>query len=276
MAQLRTDVVLALLLDDGPTLGPIAIQAPLDFDDAGGLQGEALPRTEGPFERDSRVSENLALPFGTTTHCDLATLARSIKPTVHVTIPALTLLGVDEMPATLNGVTPVPAGTARMLAALAPSLTRLLTDPLSGNVLAVDSVKYRPGKALASYIEARDLTCRVAGCHRKADLDIDHTVDFALGGHTTVTNLARLCRAHHTLKTMLRYTVEQATDGSGRLRWTSPIGTVTTTDVPRAAATTHRTMPEIPDDIAKAVADAEGRGLEESAGDSRFDDPAPF
>lgn len=54
-----------------------------------------------------------------------------IVPTVIVTVPFQTLLGGDE-PATVEGVGPIDAATARRLTAQAPSLYRLLTHPHTG------------------------------------------------------------------------------------------------------------------------------------------------
>ena len=52
--------------------------------------------------------------------------------------------------------------------------------------------------------------------------DIDHTLDFALGGQTTGANLAHLCRRHHTLKHHAAWRVVQ--HPGGVLEWTSPAG----------------------------------------------------
>jgi hypothetical protein len=54
--------------------------------------------------------------------------------------------------------------------------------------------------------------------------DVDHTVDWQFGGETKASNLAHLCRGHHTLKGDTAWTVVQATDGSGVMTWTSPAG----------------------------------------------------
>jgi hypothetical protein len=50
-------------------------------------------------------------------------------------------------------------------------------------------------------LEARDQTCVVPGCDERNGLEIDHIVPLAEGGPTTLANLARLCRWHHSLKT---------------------------------------------------------------------------
>ncbi|MCT1449035.1 hypothetical protein M3G43_17450, partial [Brevibacterium casei] len=51
---------------------------------------------------------------------------------VIVTVPFLTLTGDANLPGTLADGSPIPAETARRIAAGAPTLTRILTDPATG------------------------------------------------------------------------------------------------------------------------------------------------
>jgi hypothetical protein len=62
----------------------------------------------------------------------------SIRATVNVTVPALALAGVTEDPAELVGRAPIDLDTARILAANVPGWERVLADPITGGVLAVD------------------------------------------------------------------------------------------------------------------------------------------
>ena len=143
-------------------------------------------------------------------------------------IPALSLLGAGgeaEEPATLAGKGPIDLETARRLAAGAPELLRILTHPVTGMVLAVDT--YRPSEKLRKFLHARDRRCRFPGCNRDAEAgDIDHTRDWDWGGTTEPGNLECLCRGHHTLKHNSRWTVRQPSPGI--LEWTSPTGRITT------------------------------------------------
>ncbi len=125
-------------------------------------------------------------------------------------------------PATLAGYGPIDTDTARYLAGNAAHWEEVTVDPDTGTVLSVDT--YRPNTKLRQFLRARDLHCRFPGCHTPtAHCDIDHTIDAAHGGPTTSTNLAHLCRRHHTLKHHSRWTVTQTRDGT--LTWTSPAGT---------------------------------------------------
>lgn len=292
LGQLRADVTAALLLDDGaldhawdqPALDTAGVTGPAGATDSGSGNGGGGIGKAGSIRREDRGG-NQDVPSGSgggggsgsgTTHDqpsgggpgspgrtgahqrtipELAALARSIRPRVFVTIPVLTLLHRADAPAMLDGTVPIDPETAEALAGLAPSLTRILTHPLTGNVLAVDSHTYLPPAGLRHYVTARDAACRFPGCTRPAmAADGDHTQDFALGGRTAAANLAALCRGHHILKHQARYAVTQAADGSGTLTWTTPTGRTRTT-VPHAPpATTHRTAPrpvEIPEQAAQ-------------------------
>lgn len=260
--QLRADVTAALLLDDGtldltatwqqPTLAaerrPVPAAARPDERSANPQQ-ERPPRAADP---DNPLGGAPPVPERhQRTLPGLATLARSVRPRVFVTVPVLTLLGRSDEPAMLDGTVPIDAETAEALTALAPSLTRLLTHPVSGNVLAVDSRTYVPPAGLRHHLTARDTTCRFPGCTRPAiATDADHTRDFAHGGTTTATNLALLCRGHHVLKHQARFTLTQKQDGSGTLIWATPTGRIYTTTPEPVPATVHTRLPapiDIPD-----------------------------
>jgi hypothetical protein len=153
------------------------------------------------------------------------TLAKAIKAEVAIVIPVLTLLGRSDEPATLTGHGPIGVDEATALAAETPSLTRILTHPVGGQVLAVDT--YRPSEKLRRYLRIRDGRCRFPTCARPPGrCDLDHTIPAEVGGPTSAGNLAHLCRGHHTLKHHGGWTVHQIEPGI--LEWTSPNGRVHT------------------------------------------------
>ena len=153
----------------------------------------------------------------------LADAISRVRPSVHVTVPVLTLIGESDAPGLLDGYGPIDADTARRLAARAPSFTRILTHPVSGTVLDVDRRSYRPPADLERWLQVRDGTCRFPGCNRAARRsDIDHTLDWNDGERTAFDNLAHLCAAHHHLKHETSWSVHQA--GGGTLEWRSPAG----------------------------------------------------
>ncbi|WP_157811293.1 HNH endonuclease signature motif containing protein [Microbacterium lacus] len=147
----------------------------------------------------------------------------TIKAIVNVTVPALALAGVTDEPAELVGRCPIDPATARQLAGHATGWDRVLADPITGCVLAVD--RYTPSADMKRFLRARDQHCRFPGCRQPAHrCDRDHTLDYAFGGATDVCNLACLCKRHHVLKGETAWTVRQL--GGGVLEWTSPGGHV--------------------------------------------------
>ncbi|ACZ31431.1 HNH endonuclease [Xylanimonas cellulosilytica DSM 15894] len=255
LAQLRADTATALLLDDGTldltTLHLTDTAAPASTaTDAGAPHGGDgdIPATD---DRDDM--RHGGAPPGSTAP-DLAVLARSIRPHIYLTIPVLTLLDRADEPALLDGTVPIDPDTARNLAALAPSFTRILTHPLTGNVLAMDARTYTPPAALRRHLVVRDTTCRFPGCGRPAtNTDADHTHAHAAGGATTHSNLALLCRHHHVLKHQTRYAATQTPDttdatspapgSTGTLTWTTPTGRTYTTRPEPIPTTLHTTAP---------------------------------
>jgi hypothetical protein len=143
---------------------------------------------------------------------------------VNVTVPASSLLGLDEQAGELAGFGPITAATARKLAA-GGVWRRILTDPASGTVLDVGRTRYRPPAPLAEHILLRDVTCVWPGCDRSAitpGVDIDHIVDWALGGKTADHNLGPFCEKHHVDKHNSRWQVSQPEPG--RFEYISPTG----------------------------------------------------
>jgi hypothetical protein len=66
---------------------------------------------------------------------------------------------------------------------------------------------------------ARDRTCVVPGCGKHLGLEGDHLVEFAHDGPTSYENMARLCPAHHAMKSHGHWTLS---GGPGRWKWTPP------------------------------------------------------
>lgn len=147
--------------------------------------------------------------------------ADAIRARIQVTIPAMSLLGGADEAADLTGYGPIDPDLARQLAGTAAGWDRLLTSPTTGAVLAVD--RYRPSRDQLRLLRARDEHCRFPGCRQPMPrCDVDHTVAREHDGPTSVTNLAHLCRRHHTLKHHSAWRVRQRADGT--LEWTSPTG----------------------------------------------------
>jgi hypothetical protein len=126
-------------------------------------------------------------------------------------------------PASLDGYGPISDDTARLLAAHAPSFTRILTHPVTSAILDFDRSRYAVPHDLKLVLRVRDVTCRVIGCRQPAtQCDVDHTIPYSENGTTCVDNLAHLCRAHHNLKHHTR--IQMRNLGDGIIQWTSAAG----------------------------------------------------
>ena len=201
-------------------------------------QAKAVVATGDPRSRDqlrSDIATDLLLT-GEPASGDSAsgqkaphTAADGIRAEIAIVIPALTLLGLGDEPATLAGRGPIDLHTACRLASKAPELLRILTDPVSDLIITADS--YRPSASLRRYLEARDRHCQFPSCNQDARYcDLDHTIPWQDGGKTVPGNLAALCRGHHTIKHHGRWKVKQVSPGV--LEWTSPLGNVVTNPSP--------------------------------------------
>ncbi|MGQ0632800.1 MAG: DUF222 domain-containing protein [Sporichthyaceae bacterium] len=150
-----------------------------------------------------------------------------VSTQIRVVVPAGTLLGLGDEPGHLPGYGPIPAALAREIAADA-TWRRILTDPVSGEILDLGTIRYRPSPALIERIKARDGTCRFPTCTRRGRyVDADHVISHrpdGTGGATSELNLICLCRRHHRVKHLPGWRVEL--DANGTVTWTTPAGHV--------------------------------------------------
>ncbi len=98
------------------------------------------------------------------------------------------------------------------------------THPVTGGLLPQDATTdaYRPTRAMAAAIRARDRRCRFPGCQVAARYcDLDHVRPWP-AGQTHPDNLVCLCRRHHRIKQRRGWQV--LLDADGVLHWTDPTG----------------------------------------------------
>jgi hypothetical protein len=143
---------------------------------------------------------------------------------VFLYLDLATYLGVNEDPAELAGHGHIPASLAREIAGGPDTvLRRIITDPLSGQVLDLGRDRYRPSAGLGEFVRVRDRECRRPGCGRPAQAcDLDHAVPWQFGGHTKADELVDLCRRDHRLKDEPGWVFRLAPDGT--LTVTTPTG----------------------------------------------------
>ncbi|AIY00393.1 hypothetical protein ART_0794 [Arthrobacter sp. PAMC 25486] len=171
-------------------------------------------------------------------------------PLPHVTpvvlIPVLSMLGVTNEPAWLEGAGPISMEVAQRLASQAGSMLRLLVDPISNQPLDIAPDRYRISEAMRTQLRIRDEYCQFPGCNTKAvNCEVDHVKSFESGGRSIYNNLEHLCAHHHLVKHFkddkdrhgklrcideperqglrLRGWTPRIEDG-GRISWTSPSG----------------------------------------------------
>ena len=136
---------------------------------------------------------------------------------IHVVADEAAVEGRSDTPAYLLGAnTLIPAELLTELA------TRARLSPLIHPTDLPPEVGYRPSRALADFVRARDLTCRAPGCDRPAtECDLDHTIPYPTGP-THAGNIKCLCRRCHLLKTFWGWRSRQLADGT--VIWSLPGG----------------------------------------------------
>ncbi|WP_026536192.1 HNH endonuclease signature motif containing protein [Arthrobacter sp. H14] len=229
--QLCADVFTDLLLGAGFTpAGPIAGRND-DNNNADNLDEGANPgdRSNQPGGRGGNPAPGST---GTTSGQTVAEPHLpnydQIKAEVLVTVPVLTLLGLSEEPAELEGYGPMDDETARKLCAGASSFKRILTHPETGAMISFGRDTYKVPADLKRMIQIRDRCCRAPGCNRAAMFtELDHTKPWAAGGTTDYESVKCYCAKHHLLKTACGWKDTQDKDGT--ITSTSPAGRTYTT-----------------------------------------------
>lgn len=149
--------------------------------------------------------------------CPAAQQAAPGPVVIHVVADEATLQGRSDNSAYLLGTdTLIPAELLLEL------VKQARLSPLIHPADAPPEPGYRPSRALADFVRARDLTCRAPGCDKPAtQCDLDHTVPYP-NGPTHAGNLKCLCRQHHILKTFWGWHDRQLADGT--VIWQLPGG----------------------------------------------------
>ncbi|NMO92801.1 HNH endonuclease signature motif containing protein [Actinomycetospora sp. TBRC 11914] len=133
---------------------------------------------------------------------------RHRRQSVQITAPAALLGALDpsgEAALELPGVGPVvldAATTAWLRRARDALIASRTADPEAHPASTTRERDRRfPSARLAAWVQARDQTCVAPGCPRPAETcDVDHTLDWLLGGRTEARGLEALCRHDHRAK----------------------------------------------------------------------------
>ena len=149
-----------------------------------------------------------------------------VDVTVDVVISADALIGDNDWTPESKRLGPIGSQIARDLCTSPDARwRRLVTDPVTGQLAAMATIKYRIPDHIRHAVKARDLTCRFPGCHARAEyFDCDHIIPHP-AGQTCPDNLAGLCRRHHRTKTFTAWkTRRDPNTPTHDLIWTSPLG----------------------------------------------------
>lgn len=251
IVDINTEKGTASLLVTGPILEIKALAHRLDVASRTVQKAQRAALEAGeegplPFDIDRDLAERGAamslrtLRYAILTHSilDLDTVEETSTPyKLLVTVPATTLMGVDEAPAMLDGMTPIPAELARELAAGESTWQRILTDPITGAYLPVTATTYQPTAQMRLLLRLRHPICAVPGCSRPTAMaaEDDHIIEYDhdhpdQGGQTSLWNLHRLCWQHHQMKTAGRIDPERdPADDPGQGDGTTTAGALETT-----------------------------------------------
>lgn len=170
------------------------------------------------------------------------------RPHIEVVVAATTLLGLDDDPAELTGLGPIPAGMARRIAADG-TWRRLLTDPVNGAVLEASTTRHDPGALVTETLLARHPVCAWPGCNRTSrECDRDHVTPFARTGTTTLAGLAPYCEFHHVIKDTRAWGWQTTGHPDGSITLTTPTGHRYTTVPPARGPITRQANGALPTD----------------------------
>ncbi|MFJ8911731.1 DUF222 domain-containing protein [Amycolatopsis sp. NPDC102389] len=204
--------VASIEVEDGPVEKVAAAYTRIDRE-ARALRAGGETRTLDQLRADVALDLLLGGQGGKSERCE-----------VFLYMDLHTYLGLNDDPAELAGHGHIPAPLARHIAS-GPNtvLRRIITDPLSGQVLDLGRDRYRPTAGLDEFVRVRDRECRRPGCHRVAQAcDLDHALPWQHGGHTADTELVDLCRRDHRLKDEPGWNYRLTSDGT--LTITTPTG----------------------------------------------------
>lgn len=139
---------------------------------------------------------------------------------VYLYVDLKTYLGLNDNPAELAGHGHIPAELARHIATGPDTIVRrVITDPLTGQVIEVGKFRYRPSIDVEEFVRVRDRECRQPGCPRPAQNCLtEPTGPDSADADSTLS----YCLRHRRLKNRADWSYEVMQDG--KLIVTTPTG----------------------------------------------------
>lgn len=218
-----------VLLGDPNTHGVVTLWAELDAPDAAALDdtlnrgAEALAALGDESHRDVRRSRALGMLADPQAALDLLAGSEPRRRTdlvLHVHVDEAALVG-DRGTAQTPDLRGLPLQTLRDWCS--DPATQIVVKPVVDCGVELAAPGYRPTAPLREQAMLRDLGCVFPWCDRTGTQhDLDHIEPYAPGDRTRSSNLARLCRYHHRVKTHGRWRYRRLPDGG--CLWTNAFG----------------------------------------------------
>jgi 5-methylcytosine-specific restriction endonuclease McrA len=149
----------------------------------------------------------------------------SLRHAIVVTVPHtlfLTGTGSSGEVCHVPGVGAVPVSVVRQLMEHDPIVKTIVTRGREVTAIATMTRRVKDDLRLA-VLHQHAYRCGVPTCDNTRFLELDHRIEFAKGGPTSIENLRPLCSVHHDQRTTEGYQLEGE---PGDLRWVAPDGTV--------------------------------------------------
>lgn len=150
------------------------------------------------------------------------TVTESPNVELQIVVSARTLFGLDDDPAMLRGFGALPSRLALALATSVDGwMRRLVAHPSTGHLVSADPHRRSYGRTLRDFLAWTWQGCAAGNCDSESR-HIDHLVDYARGGRTTLVNGQPLCERHNYDKLHPDIAVTREPDGT--IDWTLPSG----------------------------------------------------
>ena len=151
-----------------------------------------------------------------------ATRLDDISAQVRLVMTDATFLGADDAPAHLEGLGPLPAHVARLLATSHNAwIRRVYTDPVDATVTLADTRRRRVDGTVREIATIRDQHCQGIQCASPIRA-WDHIEDHSRGGATSLPNAQGLSVNCHRSKEHPQMRVSR--DDTGVVTWRTPSG----------------------------------------------------
>lgn len=184
-----------------------------------GLLDEEATKDLPLNQRRAKALGLLARNYNSGTQNDTPGIARELQLIIHTDTPDLSGTGLVRVRNT-RGLTTIER--LDEWAAIPGTVIRPILVIDAGEEITTDA--YQPTAGQRRQVGFTHETCAFPHCNTRIErCDLDHVIPYSVGGKTTTSNLAPLCRTHHRLKTHTPGWTYRKT-GPASYVWTTPHG----------------------------------------------------